>query len=144
MISNTREMVGIRTNNSRVLPREQWIVVENTHEAIISEKKFQAAAASLASRIKTVNINTSGNRAGNLFVCGYCGRKLQKAPAIDTHLFCLKASNQNKAECAAIHESLEVLQDKTLSVVQAIARILLDKSKFVKNMMSQNRRSLKG
>lgn len=33
---------------------------------------------------------------------------------------------------AAIHESLEVLQDKTLSVVQAIARILLDKSKFVK------------
>mgnify|MGYP002945235273 FL=1 len=132
MISNTREMVGIRTNNSRVLPREQWIVVENTHEAIISEKKFQAAAASLASRIKTVNMNTSGNRAGNLFVCGYCGRKLQKAPAIDTHLFCLKASNQNKAECAAIHESLEVLQDKTLSVVQAIARILLDKSKFVK------------
>ena len=132
MISNTREMVGIRTNNSRVLPREQWIVVENTHEAIISEEKFQAAAASLASRIKTVNMNTSGNRAGNLFVCGYCGRKLQKAPAIDTHLFCLKASSQNKAECAAIHESLEVLQDKTLSVVQAIARILLDKSKFVK------------
>lgn len=132
MISNTREMVGIRSNNSRVLPREQWIVVENTHEAIISEEKFQAAAASLASRIKTVNMNTSGNRAGNLFVCGYCGRKLQKAPAIDTHLFCLKASSQNQAECAAIHESLEVLQDKTLSVVQAIARILLDKSKFVK------------
>lgn len=132
MISNTREMVGIRTNKSRALPREQWIVVENTHEAIISEEKFQAAAASLASRIKTVNMNTSGNRAGNLFVCGYCGRKLQKAPAIDTHLFCLKASSQNKAECAAIHESLEVLQDKTLSVVQAIARILLDKSKFVK------------
>lgn len=84
-------------------------------------------------------MNTSGNRAGNLFVCGYCGRKLQKAPAIDTHLFCLKASSQNQAECSAIHESLEVLQDKTLSVVQAIARILLDKSKFVKNMMSQNR-----
>lgn len=132
MISNTREMVGIRTNKSRALPREQWIVVENTHEAIISEEKFQAAAVSLASRIKTVNMNTSGNRAGNLFVCGYCGRKLQKAPAIDTHLFCLKASSQNQAECAAIHESLEVLQDKTLSVVQAIARILLDKSKFEK------------
>ena len=132
MISNTRETVGIRTNKSRALPREQWIVVENTHEAIISEEKFQAAAASLASRIKTVNMNTSGNRAGNLFVCGYCGRKLQKAPAIDTHLFCLKASSQNQAECAAIHESLEVLQDKTLSVVQAIARILLDKSRFVK------------
>lgn len=132
MISNTREMVGIRTNKSRALPREQWIVVENTHEAIISEEKFQAAAVSLSSRIKTVNMNTSGNRAGNLFVCGYCGRKLQKAPAIDTHLFCLKASSQNKAECAAIHESMEVLQDKTLSVVQAIARILLDKSKFEK------------
>ena len=44
----------------------------------------------------------------------------------------MKASSQNQAECAAIHESMEVLQDKTLSVVQAIARILLDKSKFVK------------
>lgn len=132
MISNTREMVGIRSNKTRALPREQWIVVENTHEAIISEEKFQAASASLASRIRTVNKNTAGNRAGNLFVCGYCGRKLQKAPAIETHLFCLKANSQSDAECGKIHESLEQLQSKTLSVVQAVAGILLDKSKYVK------------
>lgn len=132
MISNTREMVGIRSNKSRGLPREQWIIVENTHEAIITEEKFQAAAASLASRIRTVNKNTAGNRAGNLFVCGYCGRKLQKAPAVDTHLFCLKANSQNDSECGKIHESLGQLQSKTLSVVQAIADILLDKSRYIK------------
>lgn len=132
MISNRYEFVGIRTNKMRSLPREEWIVVENTHEAIISDDKFQLAAASLASRIRTVNRNTSGNRAGNLFVCGYCGRKLQKSSAMITHLYCLKSSSQNGAECAELHEDLEKLQKKTLNVVQSIAKMLLDKSMFIR------------
>lgn len=88
--------------------------------------------------LKIRSANQARRKQGFYHSCGHAFYGYQLDPIdkrkliVDTHLFCLKASSQNKAECAAIHESMEVLQDKTLSVVQAIARILLDKSKFEK------------
>lgn len=86
MISNKRETVGVSTGKMRTLPKDQWIVVEGTHEPLVSQERFHLAATSLGARVKTVNKNTSGDRINNLFVCGYCGRKLQKSNGIVTHL----------------------------------------------------------
>ncbi len=127
MISGTRESVGISTNKTKSLPKEQWIVVEGTHEAIISQEVFCAARDSLQSRMKTRNSNTAGNRADNLFVCGYCGRKLQKANGKTTHLFCLKARSMPDSECASLHEPMELLQENTLRIVRMLARLLIEK-----------------
>ena len=55
MISGTREMIGIRSNKMKRLPKDEWIIVEGTHEAIISQELFDSAAESLRARIKTVN-----------------------------------------------------------------------------------------
>lgn len=128
MISGKRETVGIGTGKMRPLPKSEWIVVPGTHEAIISDEVFQAAAAARASRIRTVNMNTSGFRAGNLFVCGYCGRKLQKSNGKVTHLYCMKSRNTPDAICGDIHEPMERLQNDALTVVRAFAKTLLDKS----------------
>lgn len=127
MISGTRESVGISTNKTKPLPKEQWLVVEGTHEAIITQEAFCAARDSLQSRMKTRNSNTAGNRADNLFVCGYCGRKLQKASGKITHLFCLKARNVTDSDCASLYVPMELLQKNTLRTVQMLARLLIDK-----------------
>lgn len=126
MISGKRESVGVGTGKMRPLPKSKWIVVNGTHEAIISDEVFQAAAAARASRIRTVNKNTSGFRAGNLFVCGYCGRKLQKSNGKIIHLYCLKARNTPEAICSAVHEPMEQLQQDALAVVRVFAKTLLD------------------
>lgn len=127
MISGTRESVGISTNKTKPLPKEQWIVVDGTHEAIITQEIFCAARDSLQSRIKTRNSNTAGNRADNLFVCGYCGRKLQKANGKITHLFCLKARNVTDSDCASLYVPMELLQENTLRTIRMLARLLIDK-----------------
>lgn len=128
MISGTRTCVGIRTNKTRVVPKEDWLVVENTHEAIISKETFLKASEALKSRIRTVNKNTAGNRKDNLFVCGYCGRKLQKSQAVQTHLFCIKAQNAPESACSSLHENMAQLQITALKVIKAFIAILLDKA----------------
>ena len=127
MVSGKREIVGINTGKIRTLPKEQWIVVEGTHEPIISPETFCAARSSLQKRLKTINTNTAGNRADNLFVCGYCGRKLQKANGKITHLFCLKAGSVSGSECASLHEPLALLKENTLRIVRMLAKVLIEK-----------------
>lgn len=132
MISNKRETVGISTGKMRTLPQSEWIIVEDTHEAIISQNMFSEADVSRRSRIKTVNQNTSGERADNSFVCGYCGRKLQKSKGKVTHLFCLKAGVSSNADCTRLHEPIETLQSSVLEVVKMLAKTLTEKAVQVK------------
>ncbi len=138
MISNKRESVGISTGKMRRRPKEEWIVVEGMHEAIISQEVFDAAEVSRKSRIKTVNMNTAGNRADNLFVCGHCGRKLQKSVAIVTHLFCTKATVAPDSPCASIHEPIDKLKSEVLIVVKALAKTLVENSVKIRAGINQD------
>jgi hypothetical protein len=129
MVSNRREKLGLsRKSPTRALPRDQWIIVEGTHEAIISEEQFAKVQAILQSRIRTVNQNTAGDRKNNLFVCGYCGRKLQKQPAKVPHLVCPKASSKNGCQCAALYEDKEKLESAILEVLKKISKSVLDQN----------------
>lgn len=127
MISGTRETIGISTGKMRSIPKEEWIVVDGTHEAIISQAQYQEAGLALQRRLKTINTNTNGYREDNLFVCGYCGRKLQKSHGKITHLFCLKARGMPDSACAELHEDMELLKENTLRVVRTLAKLLLEK-----------------
>lgn len=131
MVTGTRESVGIRSNKMRSLPREKWIVVEGTHEAIITPEIFQQAGEALRSRIRTVNDNTAGNRAHNLFVCGYCGRKLQKSHGKQIHLFCMRARSGDSPDCESLHEDMDILKSNALEVVKLHARLLLQKADYI-------------
>lgn len=132
MISGTRETVGIRTNRMRNIPKESWIIVEGTHEAIVSQEIFNQAAASLHSRIKTVNKNTAGDRRGNLFVCGYCGRKLQKSQGKQTHLYCTKGKSDTSSACSHIHEDWDLLKNTVLQTLRAHVKLMYEKAEQVK------------
>lgn len=132
MVSGTRESVGIRTNKIKSLPKEEWIVVEGTHEAIISQELFDQAAASLRSRLRTINDNTSGDRSGNLFVCGYCGRKLQKSNGKQIHLYCIKGRSDTASDCDHIHEEWDTLKNTVLQVFSTHVKLLYEKAEKAK------------
>lgn len=137
MITHKRETDGITAGRMVPVPKEAWIVVPNTHEAIVTQETFDAAAAVRSGRIKTVNQNTAGHRPDNLFVCGHCGRKLQKAYGTVTHLFCLKARVYTDSPCAAIHEPLEDLQQQVLEVINRMAEVLMERVAEIKTDINQ-------
>lgn len=143
MISNKRETIGVSTGKMRPLPKEQWIVVEGTHEAIISQERFDLATASRGSRIKTINKNTSGDRKNNLFVCGHCGRKLQKSNGIVTHLFCTSANVLSDSLCADLHEPIEDTKEQVLKVVKTLARTLVERTVELRTTMDKETPRLK-
>ena len=143
MVSGTRETVGIRSNKMRTLPKEEWVVVDGTHEAIISPEIYQQAVDALKSRIRTVNDNTAGNRSQSLFVCGYCGRELQRSHGKEIHLFCMRARFDDSPGCESLHENVETLRANTLRVVKLHAKLLLSKADYIKKLDSSKREQIK-
>lgn len=124
MISNVRSSAGVGKNTFVINNPTDWIVVEDTHEGIISEEMFKEANAALSSRVKTVNKNTSWKKSGNLFVCGHCGRKLQKSSSKDIYMYCMKARYSEEAECSNIQADMEILQNAVLNTIKAMGRTM--------------------
>ena len=137
MVTHKRETDGITAGRMIPVPKEAWIVVPNTHEAIVTQDIFDVATAARSSRIKTINQNTAGHRPDNLFVCGYCGRKLQKAYGSVTHLYCLKARVYTNSPCAIIHEPLEDLKGQVLEVINKMATVLVNRVTEIKKDIDQ-------
>lgn len=70
------DMVLLKTEVNRVTgkqvkrAKEDWVTVENTHEAIVSREVFNAVAKSFK------RINRSFGKSINIFCCSGCGRKM--------------------------------------------------------------------
>jgi len=126
MVANVRSSAAIGKNVMCNNKRSDWIIVEDTHEAIISENVFQEANTALASRVRVVNRNTNWKKSGNLFVCGCCGRKLQKSKGKDIYLYCQKARYMPDGECGNIHVDISTAQNSVLAIIRRMGQIMSD------------------
>lgn len=76
MVQGKREKINYKLKKSVDKPQEEWIKVENTHEAVISEDQFQIVR-NLLKADGRVSTATEGNSlfTGILF-CGDCGEQM--------------------------------------------------------------------
>lgn len=113
----------------RLLPREEWTVVEDTHEAIVSQEDFDAVQAICGEKNKAYHarlgkydhLGKSENILKGLVCCGDCGRpmvrykKVAYGKRVDYHYTCPNyAAMLDKSGCTYKYLREDVLLD-TLS-----------------------------
>ena len=76
MVNHTRESRHIRDDNQRRVPKDEWYLRENAHEAIVTQQEFNQAQEAMSRRKKTVR--THHSQSDRVYFCGHCGRKLEK------------------------------------------------------------------
>lgn len=79
MVQGKTKSLFLETGNKKMMgvDRKAWIIVENTHEAIVSKAKFDAAQKILAENSKPHKRNTvTDNIFQSKLYCGECGSKL--------------------------------------------------------------------
>lgn len=86
MVNHTRESRKIRDKNQRRVPKEDWIIHENAHEAIITKTEFDAANAMIP---KPKKVKHKVSELVFPFYCSHCGRKLQRTFGNDEHFRCV-------------------------------------------------------
>lgn len=88
MVNHTRESRHIRDKNQRRTNPEEWIINEDTHEAIVTMEEFEAAKAALR---KVKPYTKKAPQADFPFYCAHCGRKLQRTFGNDVHFYCISS-----------------------------------------------------
>ena len=78
MVSHKTQTKSFKNRKLVAVPKEDWIVVKNTHEAIIDEETFELVQ-------KFISVKKRPNKTGrpNMFVglvkCPDCGRNMERA-----------------------------------------------------------------
>lgn len=65
-------------SKQRVTDKEDWIVVEHTHEAIIDRETWEKTQRLLGRRTRNLDLNTNVSIFAGFLKCGDCGRSLVK------------------------------------------------------------------
>lgn len=81
--------------------RDQWIVVDATHKAIVSEEDFQKAASQRKEKQKAVPAAAEKNPLRGKVVCGVCGHCMKLSRAKNARYFCRTPLLTERYACAA-------------------------------------------
>lgn len=113
-------------SKQKKMPKEKWIIVENTHEPIIDKETWEKAQSLLQKRTRELDLETNKNIFAGFVKCGDCGRAMTKnmwrrADGSKTYsLYCGTYKRNGKQYCTPHTLPMAVLKDIVLGDLKAI------------------------
>ena len=77
-VQHKSEIKAYNIHKKVQIPKEKWIIVEGTHEAIIDKDTFETAQRMLETKRQPLDMNTNLSKYTGLFFCKDCGRVMRK------------------------------------------------------------------
>lgn len=135
LLQHTQEKVSYKDKRVVPVPKENWIIVEGHHEAIIDKHSF-ALVQEITHRRRISKSNQDHKRvhilAGKIR-CADCGHTMIKAGGVsggspeDRYLRCQLSNKSRNKECTSHSIRLSVVEEKVRENIQAaIQRVLED------------------
>ena len=106
------------------MPKDEWIVIENCHEPIITQKLFDTAHANSKKYIRPKR----GKRNYNPFYyCGVCGRALVPSKRVKGDiLLCSSSRIEENSPCKSNRVEIAKVEDAIMKTVNMYATVYLD------------------
>jgi len=137
MVQGCRKKVSYKSGKILSLPKEEWIIVEGTHEAIIDRETFEAVGRMLDSRTKSSGNGEVHPLAGKV-KCMDCGSTMMKTSnshegSRRSYLRCkLYATNTKLCESHSIR--LDLLMDKISALLREHIERYFDADEAVRSL----------
>ena len=151
MVQGKYGSVSYKTKQCKPRPKNQWYIVERTHEAIIDRELWERVQEILKEKARPFSNGTIGlfARKARCANCGYTMRSSKSAPQRGSKHY-LKCSNRHVAKDACIGSfiSVDKLEKIVINELNRFAAEYLDKDEleqnieFSDNLLEQKRRLL--
>lgn len=135
MVYHKRTTHEVGDGKSYRVPKDEWRIVENTHEPLVSKQTFQAANASLT--VVSVTAKKKRSVQDNVYVCAHCGRKLQRTMGLDHYFMCRHNINRPNEACGGIHFSRRDMEKVLLSAFSAHINLIQNRAAMLKQEEAQ-------
>ena len=121
--NKTKKRIG-SNNTSTYVAKDEWIVIENSHEPIITQKLFDMAHANSKKYIRPKR----GKRNYNPFYyCGVCGRALVPSKRVKGDiLLCSSSRIEENSPCKSNRVEIAKVEDAIMKIVNMYATAYLD------------------
>ena len=130
MILHKHERIKVGSKKTVAVPKDEWVVVNDTQEAIVSQEEYEAACSAMDKRVKRAGIRGTLKRK-SLFYCPYCKHKLQrKGGGKDRkYLYCSFARVSGNENCESIYINREELEQAVVTTMNMMGNLYLDAAK---------------
>ena len=130
-----RTVADLPTGRTQLVPKEKWIMAEDTQEAIVSKEIYMQAQAVIRSAAQKKNSAKPKQKFRGLIKCAYCGRALVRMVCKQTYYACPTARTVPDQLCKNIYLEEARLEQVLLSIIH-IQRKLFSVSHTGKDKIS--------
>lgn len=124
-------------SKQKKMAKEDWIIVENTHEPIIDKETWEKTQSLLHKRTRELDLETNKNIFAGFVKCGDCGRAMVKnvwklADGSKTYsMYCGTYKRHGKQYCTPHTLPMAVLEQIVLGDLKAIIQSIGDLKELV-------------
>ena len=139
MVQGVKRKVHFRVNKFRKTSPDEWFVVENTHEPIISKEDFEKVQNRYKKKYPSSTRVKKEYILNGLVYCGDCGYKMRKRPCSSQNLLgkyyfiCPTYLNDNNS-CSKHSFRNDILEQVVYEVIKSYIDIAINMNNIVKEV----------
>lgn len=135
LIQNKMNTLSYKDKKKKILPKENWIVVKNTHEPIISEETFEMVQKMQKVRTRSVGDRTPNGLFSGLMFCADCKHSMSRKYARRGEkgfigYVCKTYKTQGKRFCESHSVNSIELEEAVLCSIKNEARKILQQDEI--------------
>jgi len=134
MIQNTSGTISYKSKKKYNKPKNEWIIVKNTHEPIISKDLWDKVQNIINKKYKSCNNGNIGVFAGKL-KCMNCGNSMISSYSCGKKFFRCKTKYFSKDSCVGAYISQEKLEKIVIHEFKLETKKYLNKQNLTKNII---------
>lgn len=142
MVQGKNTNLSYKIKKCRAKPKEEWIIVEGTHEPIIDKETFKKAQSLFNRNTRTSPKKTEVDLFSGFVKCADCHRAMSKkvnnhAYGIYKYYRCVTASKKSKTACSPHSIRIDVLEKTVLSSIQNMIDTAVELEKILDKINKQ-------
>ena len=142
MVQGKNTNLSYKIKKCRAKPKEEWIIVEGTHEPIIDKETFEKAQSLFNRNTRTSPKKTEVDLFSGFVKCADCHRAMSKK--VNNHAYgtyryyrCVTASKKSKTACSPHSIRIDVLEKTVLSSIQNMIDTAVELEKILDKINRQ-------
>lgn len=142
MVQGKNTNLSYKIKKCRAKPKEEWIIVESTHEPIIDKETFEKAQSLFNRNTRTSPKKTEVDLFSGFVKCADCHRAMSKK--VNNHAYgvykyyrCVTVSKKSKTACSPHSIRIDVLEKTVLSSIQNMIDTAVELEKILDKINKQ-------
>lgn len=120
MVQGRQKVVSYKIHDKISVPKEEWFIVENTHEAAFSQEDYDALCDLLGRKMRTADHSNTVHMFAGLIRCGRCGKAMYRSHGKGCVYFKCRTRREKAADACPVRS---IRQDKLELAVLAALRM---------------------